>query len=264
MRVTPAIVLAVLLLSPRSSLAQMPEPRAVPPRAFVDLNLLGTISSASGSRTFTGRFVTFGEAGSSNAIYPKPGRALQAPSIDVAAGYMTTKAFGLAINFSRMVFDDAVRLASSVPHPQVLNSAGVGEGVTDEELSRNETMLSLNAVVVPLKTERSEARIIGGLSYFWLDAEMVSDVTYSQTATPQANEVSVTGFTVERGKGQKLGLNIGGDYTHFFTRRVGVKAGLRFSHAIVPILREPLSRRGQEMKVGGLTFFLGARFRFGN
>ena len=139
MRVVPVILLAVLLLSPAASLAQTPEQPAIPHRAFVDLTLLGMISSHSGSRTFTGQFVTFGEAGSSHAIYPRPGTALQLPSIDVGAGYMTGTSSGVGINFSRMSFDDAVRVATSVPHPEVVNAAGVAQGVTGRELSRKET-----------------------------------------------------------------------------------------------------------------------------
>ena len=109
------------------------------------------------------------------------------------------------------------------------------------------------------------ARIILGFAYFWLNAEMVDSVSYSQTSTvtPIANAITVTGFTAERGKGGGLGYTMGGDYTYFVTRMAGVRAGLRYSHAIVGVDREPLSKIAQRIEVGGLTFFLGARFRFG-
>jgi hypothetical protein len=267
MRVVPGIVFGILLTCPRLSTAQPSEPApSVPPRTFVDLNLIGTMSSTSKSRNFTGRFVTFGEAGSSRVTYPKPSRASQLPSIDVGAGYMTGSLIGLAVNYSRLSFDDVAQLSTTVPHPLILNAPGSGASVTNRTLSRDETMLSLNAVAVPLRNERAEARIVGGFSYFWLNAEMVSNVSYSQTSSvaPFTNTVTVTGFTDEQGKGHGLGFNVGGDYTHFFTRRAGVRAGLRYSDANVRMASEPLSRLGQRVKVGGLMFFLGARFRFGN
>ena len=267
MRVIPGIVIAILLTCPRPGTAQTLEPEpSVPARTFIDFNLIGLIGSPAKSRDFTGRFVTFGEAGSSRVTYPKPSRATQLPAIDVGAGYMTGPKLGLAVNYSRMSFDDLAQLATSVPHPLVLNAPGSGAGVTNRTLSRDETMLAFNAVALPLRTERAEARIVGGLSYFWLNAEMVSDVSFNQTVsvTPLANTVTITGFSVEQGKGRGLGFNVGGDYTHFFTRRVGARAGLRYSHANVSMATEPLSLLKQQVKVGGLMFFLGARFRFGN
>ena len=45
------------------------------PRYDADVNLLGTADSLSHDREFQSRFVTFSEAGSSVATYPKPSRA---------------------------------------------------------------------------------------------------------------------------------------------------------------------------------------------
>jgi len=266
MRVVSGVFLAILLTCPKVSFAQAPETPALPPKAFVDVNLIGTMKSAAKARQFNGRFLTFGEVGNSRVNYPAPSSASQVPDIDVGAGYMTGTLIGLGVNLSRASFDDTALLSTTVPHPLVLSTSASGDGISDRELKRDETMLALNAVAVPYRAERGEARAFLGFAYFWLSAEMVDSVLYSQTSsvTPLANAITVTGMTTSRGKGGGLGFNVGGDYTYFFTRMAGVRLGLRYSQANVHLDREPLSQIPQNVKVGGLSFFLGARFRFGN
>ena len=269
MRVMSGVLLAIVLTCPRLSGAQTTtapsvEPPA-PPRAFLDVNLIGVSRSATGARDFRSRFITFGEAASARAVYPKPSNITLLPALDVGAGYITGALLGLGINISRTSFEDAARLGATIPHPLVLNSLASGEGETNRELSRDETAISAYVTAVPLRTSRAELRFFGGPTYFRINAEMVQTVAYSQSSsvTPLSNTITVTGFTTEYVKGSGLGFNLGTDFTYFFTTMIGVRGGIRYDHAIVTIKNEPLSKLEQKLKVGGPVLFLGARFRFG-
>jgi hypothetical protein len=269
MRVMSGVLLAILLTCPRMSGAQTttapPGEVSVPPRAFLDVNLIGATKSASGAREFRSRFITFGEAGSARAIYPKPSNITLLPALDVGAGYITGSLLGLGINISRASFEDGAHLGTTIPHPVVLNAPGSTEGDTNRELTRNETAISAFVTAVPLRTSRAELRFFGGPTYFLVNAEMVQSVTYSQSSsvTPLTNTITVTGFTTEDAKGRGLGFHLGTDFTYFFTKMIGVRGGLRYNHAHVTVKHEPLSKLDQKLKVGGPLLFLGARFRFG-
>lgn len=268
MRLVSGILLAILFTCPAIGAAQPaagpPQPSS-PPRAFVDLNLIGTARSASGPREFQSRFITFGEAGYERATYPKPAQTTMLPSLDVGAGYITGSLLGIGLNISRTSFEDEAVIATTVPHPVFLNVPGTGVGVTDRRLSRDETAISAYVTAVPLRTSRMELRFFGGPTYFRINAEMVQNVSYSQTATvtPLANTLSVTGFTTTDAKGGGLGFHLGTDFTYFLTRMIGVRAGIRYSHAQVTVKNEPLSRLTQQLIAGGPSLSLGARFRFG-
>jgi hypothetical protein len=265
MRVISGVLLAIVLTCPRVSGAQTTAEPSVPPRAFLDVNLIGATKSASSAREFRSRFITFGEAGSARAIYPKPSSITLLPALDVGGGYITGSLLGLGINISRTSFEDAAQLGATIPHPVVLNSPASGDGVTNRRLTRDETAISAYVTAVPLRTSRAELRFFGGPTYFRVNVEMVQSVSYSQSSgvTPLTNTITVTGFTTEEAKGSGLGFHIGTDFTYFFTKMVGVRGGIRYNHAIVTIKNEPLSKLEQELKVGGPLLFLGARFRFG-
>ena len=270
MRVMSGVFLAIVLTCPRAAAAQTaqdppgPAP-SLPPRAFVDLNLIGASRSASGAREFRSRFITFGEPGSERVIYPKPSSVTLLPAIDVGAGYITGSLLGLGINISRTSFDDVAQLGTTIPHPLVLNSPANADGVTNRTLTRDETAISAFVTAVPLRTDRMELRFFGGPTYFRINAEMVSTVTYSQTfaVTPLANAITITGFTAEDASGSGVGFHVGTDFTYFFTKTIGVRGGIRYNHAHVTVKTEPLSKLEQKLTVGGPVLFLGARFRFG-
>ena len=265
MRVMSGVILTILLTCPPPSGAQTVQDPPGPPRAFVDLNLVGATKSSSGDREFRSRFITFGEAASARATYPKPSDATLLPAIDVGAGYMVNSRVGLGINISRTSFEDVAHLGTTIPHPVVLTTPASAEGVTNRVLTRDETAVSAYVMAFPLRTTRAELRIFGGPTYFRTNAEMINSVAYSQTSSvsPLTNAITITGFTAEDVRGGGLGFHLGTDFTYFVTKRIGVRAGIRYNEARVTVKDEPLSKLEQKLKVGGPLLFLGARFRFG-
>jgi hypothetical protein len=265
MRVRSGVVLAILLTYPTLGVAQTPAESSGPPRAFVDINLINFTKSEAASREFRSRFVTFGEAGSARATYPKPSTTTSFPSFDIGGGYVTGSLLGLGVNVSRTTFEDAANLGTTIPHPVYLNQASTGTGVTDRVLRRRETAINAYVAAFPVRTSRAEFRLFVGPTYYRINAEMVETVTYNQssTLTPLTNVITVTGFTARTVSGGGLGFHMGTDVTYFFNKRMGLRGGIRYNYAEVSVKNEPLSKLEQKFRTGGPMVFLGARFRFG-
>jgi hypothetical protein len=227
--------------------------------------LISVTKAESGAREFRSRFVTFGEAGSARATYPRPSSTVSLPSFDIGGGYMTGSLLGLGINISRTTFEDTATLGTTIPHPVYLNLPATGSGVTDRGLTRRETAISAYVTAAPLRTSRTELRFFLGPTYYRVNAEMVDAVTYDQSSsvTPATNTITVTGFTSRNAKGSGLGFHLGADFTYFVTRMIGVKGGIRYNSAQVTVKNEPLSKLDQDLRTGGPMISLGARFRFG-
>lgn len=264
MHVVLGVLVAVQLISPRVNLAQAPD-RQWERRMFLDVSMAGAAASGAREREFTSRFVAFGEAGSFRATYPKPSRSGLFPMLDVSGGYMTARSVGLGGGLTRTSHEDAAGLRASIPHPGILGVPGIGTGVTSLPVGRTETAIHFFVASVPVRNNRVAFRIFGGPSFFWYKADMVSNVLYTQSASPTTlqNDITVIGFSSTKAKGRGPGFHIGSDFTYFINQLIGVKGGIRYSRANVTINKEPLSLLNQEIRVGGTQIFLGVRFRFG-
>ena len=260
MRVAPGILVAVLLMIPRTSLAQTPSDDA---RIFVDVNF-GTAASLAKDREFQSRFVVFSEAGSSFATYPEPSPANLA-FVEVGGSYRLTRWIGVGISYSRTAYEDVAGLKATIPHPTFFSAPTTNTGATGEPLTRTEGATNVFAVVVPVRTSRFEWRVLGGPSFFSLKADMVKEILYVQTHDPASPQqtITVTGFTTAQAKASKLGYHIGSDATFFLTKLIGVGGGVRFSYGTVTLDEEPLSKVSQDIRVGGTQVFLGLRLRLG-
>ena len=264
MRFVLGVCVAGLLLFPRTSLAQGAPAPPESPRFFIDINPFGVAWTASHDREFFGTFAKFGEIATFEADYPKPSMGFA--FLDVGGGFLLKPNLGFGAMLVRTTYKDTADVFATIPHPVFLNAAATDGAVTDRELQRNETAVHFGMFWIPLRGEHRQLRFFLGGSYFFLDAEMVNDISYEQTfsqTTPQ-NSVTVTGFTSERAKGGGFGAHISMDYTYFFNRTFGVGGGLRLSRGNVSLKPEPLSGIDQEIRVGGANVFVGIRLRFGH
>ena len=269
MRAVVGLFVAGLLLIPRASFAQGATPTPTPPppppipRFFIDINPVGVAWTASHDREFIGFFPKFGEVAQFTAKYPKPSMGLQV--LDIGGGFLLTRSLGVGASVVRTTYQDTAEMFATIPHPVFLNAFATDGAVTDRELKRNETAVHFGMYWIPRRTDHSELRFTLGGSYFFYDAEMISDISYDQTfsqTTPQ-NAVTVTGFTSERAKGGGFGGYAGVDYIYFLNRVFGVGGGLRLSRGTVSIEPEPLSGINQQIRVGGANVYVGLRLRFG-
>jgi len=89
------------------------------------------------------------------------------------------------------------------------------------------------------------------------------DGTLASIVASGTNAITVNGASTGAAKGSAVGYHLGGDFTYFVHRAVGIAGGIRYGRATVAVNSEPLSNLKQEFLVGGTTVFLGLRFRFG-
>ena len=263
MRNVLVLLAAAILLIPRATHAQATPPATPPnePRLFIDVNLFGTAQSASKSREFRSEFLLFSERGSSKATYPEPSGA-SFPLLEVGAGWRFTRSFALAASYARTVYTDVANLEATIPDPEFLNAVVTGTGATTE-LSRKEHAVHVSIVLIPIRTERTRWRILGGPSFIAYRAEMVQEVSYlSDVARPQT-AVAITGSTNVEASAHAVGVHIGGDFEYLLTRLLGITAGMRYDTATVSIEREPLSALEQRISVGGTRVLFGVRFHPG-
>ena len=265
MRVVRAVLIAVLPLAPGVSYAQTTAPAPSDVQYFVDVSLSGTAQSLSLGREFAARFIRFGEIGTSRAVYPKPSRALLLPFAELGGGVMFERIVGLGASYSRTVYEDAVNLDATIPHPLFLNASVSGFSVTPEAFKRRETAFNIFVALVPLRIGRTEVRVLAGPSFFSYRADMVREVVYTQTsdvATP-VSTLTIDGALSDEVSAKTVGIHASGDFTFYVNSRIGVVGGVRYSRGTVTIDREPLSALQQSIRIGSTLVFAGVRFRFG-
>lgn len=256
MRKTLVLVAAVILLIPHVSYAQAAPTNE--PRLFIDVNLFGTAQSASKAREFRSEFLLFSERASSTASYPEPSGA-NFPLLEIGGGFRFARSAAFAVSYARTAYDDVADLAATIPDPEFLNAAVTGTGTT-VSLARKEHAVHFSLVLIPVRTERTRWRIVGGPSYISYRGEMVREVSYlSDLARPQT-ALTITGSTSVETSAGALGFHVGGDFEYLLTRLIGITGGVRYDTATVSIDREPLSAMPQEISVGGTRVIFGVRF----
>src|SRR4029453_14462985 len=137
--------------------------------------------------------------------------------------------------------------------------------VTQNGLRREESALGISLAWTPVREYRTQWRIAFGPSFFWVKANLVREVLYTQTSgslTPQ-NTVTVDDAATAETKGTGFGVHLAGEFSYYFTKIVGVGGGVRLSTGSVSVDKEPLTRLGQDVRVGGALVFFGARLRLG-
>ena len=261
------LLAVVLLLSvPGISAAQTPSTTtALPklPRVYLDVNLLGYGNPLGEAKTFEGYALKFGEVASFKATYPVLESSGGFP-VHVGGGFMLNSFLAIEGSYSRMSRSALVNLSAAVPHPSLFNEFASDSGSTSS-LSRTESAVHISLAYVPLRSDRVELRVIGGPTFFNLNADMVSEVEYDQIIRSVAplNIVTINGGATREASGSAVGFHLGGDVTVFVHRLVGISGGIRYGQGTVAVNAEPLSNIRQEFLVGSTTVFLGLRFRVG-
>ena len=105
----------------------------------------------------------------------------------------------------------------------------------------------------------------GGADRVLYKAEMVKEVLYVQTFNPASPQQTITinGATTSQVDAVDVGVHAGTDVTFFFTKIIGVGAGVRYSNGTVTLDQEPLSKLSQDIRVGSTSVFVGLRLRVG-
>ncbi len=232
-------------------------------RAWIDVNF-GTATAASDSIAMNASTEVFEEQADFGAHYSLPRGA----SFDFGGGFMFLPAVGVGVSFSGTAHEEVADLSVRIPHPLFFSTFGADNAETDSVLQRVESGVHIQAMLVPVQTNRFRLRFFGGPSYFRIEQDAVTDIRFSQTFTifPATNTVEITGFDEERLEGNAWGFHGGADASFFFTRVFGVGGFARFSRANIDLENTIATALDQDevvrVKAGGLQIGGGLRLKF--
>lgn len=246
-------------------LAAAPAAAQPPDRAWVDVNVITAQSNQGEQEYVTGGLSTSGNALAIAQLYEELPRAA---GFDIEGGYTFGSNVGFGVRWVRARYDYTVAVGIGVSHP--LTGGIAGDGEESDEFRRTESAVDLMATYhVPLTNPNVRLRLFGGPSYFSIEQQMVRNVSFIHTTNlfGTVNLATITAIQDEDVDGTAWGYNVGADVGYFFSRHVGVGAGLRFNHATIsdvdiPITGAIAGDREAELDAGHMTFAFGVRFRF--
>ena len=132
---------------------------------------------------------------------------------------------------------------------------------------RTEGGVNLQAMIVPLQTDKLRVRFFGGPTYFRVKQDAVHTINYNQSFAflNPTNNVTIESFDGEEVEENGWGFHGGGDVSVFFTRIIGVGGFARFSRANID-LPNTIAIAGNdadtvEIKAGGFQVGGGLRLK---
>ena len=179
------------------------------------------------------------------------------PAFDVAAGGPIEgyARIGLSYAFGYFRQSAPAAVGGQVPHPFFFDQHRVVAG--SAELEREERTFHLSVLWLVPMSDRFQAILFGGPSYFWVRQETVANITFSESYP--YDDATFTAATVTRQTTRGWGYNVGVDLAYYFTEHAGFGALIRYAPATVDL---PSDAGVVPIDVGGLKAGGGVRFRF--
>lgn len=178
------------------------------------------------------------------------------PAFDVAGGAILWRNLGVAVGYTRQTKEATAAITASIPHPFFFNQPRAIEGEATG-LTRRESGVHIQARVVLPLSERWQAMVYGGPTFFSLEQSVITSVVYDETYPyDEARFERASTTDIEE---SKIGVNVGADVAYFFTPQVGVGGMVQYSGTTMDL---SVQGRTIEMKVGGVQVGGGLRLRF--
>ena len=165
--------------------------------------------------------------------------------------------FGIEVAASSFSRSETASITGSIPHPLFANRARPISG-TSSPLERDEVTGYIDASYV-LSGGRLDLAVSGGPAFFTVSQELVSDVTFNDTAP--FDTVTFTGAVTTKAMATNIGFNAGVDVGFKLSKNVGLGGIVRYSRAAVTF---PLANTaaGVHVDVGGAHLGGGLRLYF--
>lgn len=177
------------------------------------------------------------------------------PVFDLSVTVRLVRSVGVSVAVSYLSGSATGEVAAELPHPFFFDQPRSVSGTAS--LERSEFVTHTNLAVVAA-SRRVELILSGGASFFAVDQDVVSDVTYDDEYP--FDSATFSSGTVSRVSASKVGYNVTADVAWKLGRRWGIGAMVRFSRA-----RIPLTASGVDLgtlDAGGLQAGGGLRFAF--
>lgn len=219
-------------------------------RGFIAIGGAVQVPGSQLSDQFT--FDVHAESGTTTVDYASK----SAPGVDVTAGWRFWKTTGMAVGFSRTAVTAAVQTESQIPHPFFDDRDRLVSGEAGN-ISRSET--ALHAQFFYLREHKKwRTRVLGGLSYFTVQQDLVTAVNVTETYPYDVAEFR--SVTTQRGSGSAPGFNAGIDLTRMFTPQVGFGGAVRLARGKIDL--NGSDDRNVSTNAGGAQATVGIRIAF--
>ncbi len=203
------------------------------------------------------REVVSGAAAQERASFESDYRFANPTLLDVSGAVRVAPYFALGVGMSRFMMEETASVSAQVPHPLFFNRDRSISG-SSPPLTRRETAVHLQALVVVPVTGSFTVTGFGGPTFFTVEQQLVTDVNFTH-AYPYDTATFSSAVTGPQ-SADTVGFNVGADVAYYFTGNVGVGWLTRYSRAMV----EVPSAGGEtlDIEAGGLHTAVGLRLRF--
>lgn len=192
------------------------------------------------------------ETGSTSVEYA----AKAAPMLDVAVGRRFWKTGGFAAGFSYASTDGAAQIEADVPHPFFDDQ---DRHVSGEATGLGRTEMSTHVQVFWARGQRKwRTRVLGGLTYFNVRQDVVTQVNVTETYPYDTAEFR--SVRTEEGSGSGIGFNAGVDVAWMQTPQFGWGGAVRYARGTVDL--NVTEERNVSTDAGGVQAAVGVRISF--
>lgn len=180
------------------------------------------------------------------------------PALNISVGASLWRNLGVGVGVTRYSKNTPTSFSASVPHPFFFNRPREVEGeVTGIEREELAVHIQARATFVP--TERIQAVVFGGPSFFTVKQGVVNDFEITEAYPYDTATFSRGIFTTV--DDSKVGFNVGADVGYFFTRQVGVGGSVQWAATTIDAPGSGGSGTF-DIKAGGFQAGAGLRLRF--
>jgi hypothetical protein len=257
-----AAAFMIVLLGAASSVyaqarpAQPGPPRPTPPPAIDRIYISVNGAYQTGSDNFS-ETVTFRE-NAEDGTFSTDYEVKSGPAFNISVGAGLWRNIGVGVGVTRFSKNTPTALSASVPHPFFFNRPRTVDGEV-AGIKREELAVHVQARATFVPTDRIQAVVFAGPSFFNVQQDIVSDFEVTETY-PYDTATFNRGITTTVDE-SKVGFNVGADVGYFFTRQVGVGGSVQWAGSTI----EAPASAGTgtfEIKAGGFQAGAGLRLRF--
>lgn len=227
---------------------------------WIDVNFLSTLPQQESQTYSTAGLSTSGSPVGLGATIPELSNAI---GFGVEGGVTFGRGIGVGARIEQAQWDYTAGLGLVASHPVFFDLIAIDADETADELRRTDRAIDImGSWAIPV-SKVVTIRVFGGPTFYQVEQEMVSNITFSRTFNiiGTINQVNITDFDQRTADGSGIGFNVGGDVAFFFSRHVGVGAGIRYNQGEAEIT-DPLSGDDVDLDMSRFTFSTGLRLRF--
>lgn len=222
-------------------------------RPSVMVELDGTFVTTARTLTDTATPLIHAEPGQISAAYDIPRTA----GFTMGAHVRVWRQFSAGITYGWSSRSTSTKITGSLPHPFFFSRTRQISGEAPVSTQKDSTLALQLRGSFPV-TRQTTVSVFGGPAWIAVRQGIVEQVNFSEEYP--YDTASFTSAIVRDAKQTKTAFLVGADVSHFFSRRIGVGGGFKYSAATVNL--PSLDSDVFKTRAGGLDVTTGIRLRF--